>query len=52
MTVFERRLSLPPSLSWLVLPSTPVFAQGGATSPLTGVVLDTSGGALPGATSR
>jgi hypothetical protein len=27
----------------------PAFAQGGATSPLTGTVVDTSGGALPGA---
>jgi hypothetical protein len=27
----------------------PAFAQGGATSPLAGLVLDSSGGALPGA---
>jgi hypothetical protein len=27
----------------------PAYAQGGASSPLTGVVLDSSGGALPGA---
>lgn len=33
----------------LAIFSAPVFAQGGATSPLSGLVLDSSGGVLPGA---
>ncbi len=43
-----RRL-FPIALISLVL-STPAFAQGGATSSITGVVVDTDGGFVPGAT--
>ena len=38
------------SVSVLVAGSSIVFAQGGATSTISGVVLDTGGGAIPGVT--
>jgi hypothetical protein len=36
-------------MAMIVMASPPAFAQGGATSTLTGTVVDTSGGVVPGA---
>lgn len=38
------------ALALLALASTPALAQGSANSSLAGVVLDTAGGVVPGAT--
>jgi Carboxypeptidase regulatory-like domain len=50
MTVSRTSLVVPCIVALaLVCVGAPAFAQGGASSALTGVVLDSSGGALPGA---
>ena len=38
------------TLAMLALVSTPAFAQGGSTSAIGGVVVDSAGGVIPGAT--
>ena len=43
-------LRLWPVALLMVLATTPVFAQGTATSSITGVVVDADGGFVPGAT--
>src|SRR5688572_27546434 len=47
---FMKVLSVVVLASSLVLVSPAAFAQGGATSSITGVVTDAGGGVLPGAT--
>ncbi len=46
----NHRLTLLPAALLLVLAAGPAFAQGSAASSITGVVVDTDGGFIPGAT--
>ena len=49
--MIRRLLSLVAACTLVVFASTPAFAQGGGTSSsISGTVVDTSGGAIPGAT--
>jgi siroheme synthase len=46
----DRMVRVLVSAAWLLLAAAPAWAQGTATSALSGVVTDGSGGAVPGAT--
>src|SRR5262245_21563590 len=49
-TMKQRVLSVVTAIALVAFAATPAFAQGGATSSITGTVVDTSGGGIPGAT--